>query len=79
MKTGAEVRKTEIGRKAFWFMGVMAMLAGFFPAAGLFAEEAASDTSATVATTDWKSEISSDKDALKAEKEQMKTNAQAAK
>ena len=65
-------------RRMLWVMMILAMAAGF-PAMNLFAEETASETPAATSATDWKQEFSSDKAAIKIEKEQMKADSSAAR
>lgn len=66
----------KIARAVFFYAAVLSLVAG--PAC-LFAEDAGSSNSASGSTTDWKQELSSDQAAIKAQKEQMKGNAQAGK
>jgi len=66
----------KMDRKTLWFMVVLSMWVGF-PASGLLAEEEASESSTAAYTTH--REITSDKEAIRTEKEQMKSNALASK
>lgn len=66
----------KMDRKTLWFMVVLSMWVGF-PAISLLAEEEASESSTAAFTTH--REIMSDKEAIRTEKEQMKSNALASK